>query len=741
MNNQNTFTGAKAVPFNTQTQSFGSTTNTPPVNYSMGQVNVQGSQVLGSSPTVVSNASIPDKIRENDQKFSTLSTGYQMKPENDPSKTYNPQQANSQDPSSSTYSGGMNQEVYDPQTGEYLGSQRAGEDYNPSNVGSAPVDDGTGNQKQGYYTPEAGYAMQGYDALKKNADTITAQYLDQAKEKYRIMTEEQKAINTRRENSARNSLIMSGAARADQLGSNSYIDSIVQEGQKAITKLANEEQGIYLEALKAKQDKDERLFDKKVAQLSKIQDAKIDEIKKHNEAIDKHAEEVRKENEDIAKEDTINELYSQGITDTKDIIAQAKKKGVNISAKQASDTVALLSGIGGTGIIGEYNYYKSQAKAMGIEPVDFSTYQNQDANRKAIATGLGGTGVTGITYTPAQAKFITSTNDKVSKNSTYEKTSKMRGFIQNVITGLDAQNGVADIQAINQFQKVIDEGAVTRDQDVKLIQGAQSFANRLSLLKTKLEQGDQLSPQQRQEMKALVTQMYATQIEALNKDPYINAVKKDITRNGIAEEDTILSELGGFGSSTADALLEGNQDAVQAFTELKTKNPPEVLQEISNRLQDLREVLGREPTAQEYFQANPWDRPVKNTAPGIVSNVDITSYATDPKHEQKIASIVSNAPKSNNVFDYDMYIKSRAPKSPVTGQMILNASSTAGVDPKLVLAIIQNDSSFGTKGKAVSTFNPGNVGNDDEGNIKKYPSWEAGVLAVANWLAKHKTTA
>jgi hypothetical protein len=94
----------------------------------------------------------------------------------------------------------------------------------------------------------------------------------------------------------------------------------------------------------------------------------------------------------------------------------------------------------------------------------------------------------------------------------------------------------------------------------------------------------------------------------------------------------------------------------------------------------------------------------------------------------------------NSVENIDAYIQAEAPNSPITGQMVINAANTTGVDPEMIMAIMQQDSSFGTTGKGAKTFNPGNVGNDDEGNIRNYGNWQSGVNAVAQWLANHKST-
>lgn len=150
-------------------------------------------------------------------------------------------------------------------------------------------------------------------------------------------------------------------------------------------------------------------------------------------------------------------------------------------------------------------------------------------------------------YTKNQLSAITKINENVSKNSTYSKTTSMKTYADNVAASLGQGTGVGDIAAINQFQKVIDEGAVTRDQDVKLIAGAQSLANSLKTKIKKLEGGQQLSEEQRTQMKTLVNELYKSQVVALSKDPYIAAKKKEAEQYGLTLGDTILGELGSFG--------------------------------------------------------------------------------------------------------------------------------------------------------------------------------------------------
>lgn len=130
---------------------------------------------------------------------------------------------------------------------------------------------------------------------------------------------------------------------------------------------------------------------------------------------------------------------------------------------------------------------------------------------------------------------------------------------------------------------------------------------------------------------------------------------------------------------------------------------------------------------------------------GSGTSYDIASYATDPTHEAKVQNILNSIGKMTSVQQMDNYIKSIAPNSPVTGQMIANASQKYGVSWEAMMAIMQQDSTFGTQGAAVRSFNPGNVGNTEQatstGNLVNYGSWQNGVDAVAKNLAGRKVDA
>lgn len=189
---------------------------------------------------------------------------------------------------------------------------------------------------------------------------------------------------------------------------------------------------------------------------------------------------------------------------------------------------------------------------LGNEPASNILTGGTQSERRRYQTQLDDAEKKGLlqkTYSGSQETYITKLNDSVLKSPIYAKTVEMKNFADNVQGSLSLGTGIGDIAAINQFQKVIDEGAVTRDQDVKLIQSTESLYNRLTKLKKKWKEGDQLSPQLRAEMNATVNALYQGRARSLQSDPYIKSKIKEAEGRGIKKDDTILGELGNFVSS------------------------------------------------------------------------------------------------------------------------------------------------------------------------------------------------
>lgn len=118
------------------------------------------------------------------------------------------------------------------------------------------------------------------------------------------------------------------------------------------------------------------------------------------------------------------------------------------------------------------------------------------------------------------------------------------------------------------------------------------------------------------------------------------------------------------------------------------------------------------------------------------------AYAADPNQPAQVRAIndaITNQFGSiPDAQTADAAVQSLTPGSPITGSMIMSASQQYGVDPGVLISVMQNDSSLGTKGEAVGTMNPGNVGNTGT-STSSMNSWQDGVNAVAQNLAQRES--
>lgn len=136
----------------------------------------------------------------------------------------------------------------------------------------------------------------------------------------------------------------------------------------------------------------------------------------------------------------------------------------------------------------------------------------------------------------------------------------------------------------------------------------------------------------------------------------------------------------------------------------------------------------------------------------VVAGVDISKWATEKSHEKIVSDIYKNIKTQISRLELSPYLlefginkliqNNPAVKesggSPVTAKMILETASRYKIDPALIMAIAQADSSYGTKGKGSRGKNPGNWGNDDLGNIKTFETWDEGVDVIGRQLARYR---
>ncbi len=244
--------------------------------------------------------------------------------------------------------------------------------------------------------------------MMQRTDADTADSLQSIQNKYSLLKQQQAKVNTAGEAATQGALFRSGAAQGDAYANNTQ-NYQVQQGLQLMQSLDMEQEDALAAARVAGNANKNRVAELMLQQAKDIKERKQAVADKVNEQLlaQKKATDEAKAIAD--KEQATIDLYNQGITDPGQITQSLLKAGYPATLKEVNDNVALLSGIGGTGIVGEYNFYKSQAKAAGQKPVDFNTYQNMDANRKvsiAKAAGVGASSVSDALLTAINGGLI-----------------------------------------------------------------------------------------------------------------------------------------------------------------------------------------------------------------------------------------------------------------------------------------------------------------------------------------------
>ena len=133
----------------------------------------------------------------------------------------------------------------------------------------------------------------------------------------------------------------------------------------------------------------------------------------------------------------------------------------------------------------------------------------------------------------------------------------------------------------------------------------------------------------------------------------------------------------------------------------------------------------------------------------VVNGYDLTSYASGnavggpASQAANVAATYGKLPNITDAASANAAIQSIKPSSPITGDMVMQAAQVTGVDPKMIISVMQAETQLGTDGSKGSQGNNfGNVGNTDSlmanGGSKSFSSPQDGVMAVAQNLASRQ---
>lgn len=169
--------------------------------------------------------------------------------------------------------------------------------------------------------------------------------------------------------------------------------------------------------------------------------------------------------------------------------------------------------------------------------------------------------------------------------------------------------------------------------------------------------------------------------------------------------------------------------------------------EVPLQLQKMVQPVQPTPVTQAPTPVTPKQMPIPAASPSnTVGGYNLAGYATDPSHIGNIQSFYNQY--ANTQFNTPQVVQSEIdrlmkannqaspPVTPLTGQIILDAATKYGVDPRLLFSLFRQESSAGIN--MLTPNNPGNINNTDYGRTQGYATIQEGVEAAARELARRK---
>lgn len=513
---------------------------------------------------------------------------------------------------------------------------------------STYFDSGTSTPKQ---TKEDAQIDELMASMKAQTDAITASKIASIQQKFSTLREQQRQINEAQKGAINTALLTGGVtgkgstAQYAPISSEGIVASQLNYGLQQIAQLDAQETDLINAAKEAQMSQDFKLLDRKLAEVEKIRAEKAKSTEELNKKLAEQNQKAREKMIQATRDNALSDLYSQGITDPTQLLEALNKNSGDFTLKEINEGLqnlvpeglddlvktlrqngapqdviqkvlsspnineayknAGMFGAGGTGIIGEYNFYRAQAQAQGVNPVDFNTYQNMDANRKAKVASAG--------VVTAGAPTSYKEWELAGKPGTYAEWIKE----QNIKAPTVAQQTVAEYAArieqaeptIESLQKTI-QGmdyftftaqinlpAVAQSSNIQqYMQAARNFIN----AKLRRESGAVISPTEFSEAR----KQYLPQP---GDSPEVLSQKKD-------NRDLVMASLkkaAGPAYESVEELIGSSQKLVQAEKEAQStlqvylKNNPGKQQEVSNHIKVMEKQLGRPITTIEFYEAFP----------------------------------------------------------------------------------------------------------------------------------------
>ena len=205
--------------------------------------------------------------------------------------------------------------------------------------------------------------------------------------------------------------------------------------------------------------------------------------------------------------ETVFANYKKVAADTEASALEASRAGqfnLNEGEKRYDATGELIAGSDKpikpetqTGIVGEYEYYKKQEETAGRTPKSFSEYQNEDANRKALASSVAN--VNGLTT--QQSKLLSGITNKYQADSLVQALDKGKGLETIADQVLANPNSATNqLKSLYALVKNLDPDSAVREGEIGLANKANSYFQNLATSFKRLTEGQIIAPETAKEM-------------------------------------------------------------------------------------------------------------------------------------------------------------------------------------------------------------------------------------------------
>jgi len=495
-----------------------------------------------------------------------------------------------------------------------------------------------------YYTPdleEQDKKIQDlYAAMKSKTDSITAAAIGDIQERYIQYIKHQKEINESTLAVTKSALIMSGAAKHDVFSQDAVQFRMNQNAEK-ITDLENEENALINAAKAAQLLGEYRILEKKVEEIQKVKAAKIEATLVANEDLAEADKEAQKVLAQVKKDNAIASAYSLGYTTVPSILSALRKGGYkDITLKYIADTLdniipsgldALVKtmrqnyappdviasvmsstnmseayeaagayGAGGTGIIGEYNFYRAEAITKGQVPVDFLSFAEKKANLKAKAEAANIRGL---------PNNIMNQIDKLSSQFDSAPIVKQFNEVLNKKLSVDriidlGVGGPGDLALVFEFMKALDPTSVVRESEYDTAaKSGNIFKGWAAKFNGYMKaEGGFLPEQVKESFQKIIATKYSV-INAQYNNLRSETGRKIDMKSGAKDGLEYLTNYEAAVDFVND-LIDEETKAENAISSYITNNPDSA-NTIEGLILNMEESIGRSVTSQEFLEVFP----------------------------------------------------------------------------------------------------------------------------------------